>query len=271
MLDSSGTTRRSVLVAGGAAALAAACGSRKSTSTKKAAPKTYVLLHGAWHGGWCWKRVAEPLRAYGHHVYTPTQTGLGERSHLLSKEITLEVFVRDVVNVLEWEDLNNVVLVGHSLGGVSITGAADRVPHRLRHLVYLDSLILRNGESPFSVLPPDIVAARRNVAQESSGGVSMPVPDPKAFGVTKPSDVMWLKNRCTPHPLSTYEDSFRLKEPVGNRLPTTYIAVKPDYVPTATSRAFAKEQKDWRYVELEAGHDAMVTSPKSLTGILSGI
>lgn len=234
-------------------------------------PKTFVLLHGAWHGAWCWSKVAPALRAAGHVVYTPTQTGVGERSHLLSKDITLDTFVKDLVNVLEFEDLKDVVLVGHSFGGIGITGAADRVPSRIRHLVYLDSLILQNGQSPFSVLPPDVVAARRKLAQESSGGLSLPVPDPKAFGVTDPTDTAWLKAKCTPHPLSTYEDSLKLKGPVGNGLPATYVAVKPDYAPLVNSRAFAKAQKDWRYVEMDAGHDAMVTSPKSLIGLLLNV
>jgi pimeloyl-ACP methyl ester carboxylesterase len=265
------TTRRNFLTVAGASALTAACASTNTTSTSSNKPKTYVLLHGAWHGGWCWNRVADPLRAAGHKVYTPTQTGLGERSHLLSKDISLDVFVNDLVNVLEWEDLRDVVLVGHSFGGIAITGAADRVPQRIRHLVYLDSLILENGQSPFSVIPPDVVAARRKLAQDFSGGVSMPVPDPKAFGVTDPTDAAWLKAKCTPHPLSTYEAKLTLKGPVGNGLPATYIAVKPHYGPTAAARAFAQARKDWRYMEIDAGHDAMLTSPRAVLDILSAI
>jgi pimeloyl-ACP methyl ester carboxylesterase len=196
---------------------------------------------------------------------------VGERSHLLSKDITPDVFVKDLVNVLEWEDLTEVVLVGHSFGGIGITGAADRARSRIRHLLYLDSLIRVNGQSPFSVLPPDVVATRRNLAQEFSGGVSMPVPDPKAFGVTEPADVAWLKAKCTPYPLSIYENPLKLNGPVGNGLPATYIAVKPDYAPLSASRAFAKARSDWRYTAIEAGHDAMVTSPKALTDILLNI
>lgn len=264
-------TRREFLTMAGAGVLTAACATTGNLSAKSPSPKTYVLLHGAWHGGWCWKRVEQPLRDAGHRVYTPTQTGVGERSHLLAKDITLDIFVKDLVNVLEWEDLTDVVLVGHSFGGIGITGAADRVPSRIRQLVYLDSLILENGQSPFSVLPPDVVAARRKLAQEFSGGVSMPVPDPKAFGVTAPEDVAWLKSKCTPHPISTYENPLKLNRPVGNGLPAIYIAVKPDYAPLSASRAFAKAQSSWRYVEIEAGHDAMVTSPKALTDILLNI
>lgn len=264
-------TRRDFLAIAGAGVLAAACSTTGHLSAKSASPKTFVLLHGAWHGGWCWKRVEQPMRAAGHRVYTPTQTGVGERSHLLAKDITLDVFVKDLVNVLEWEDLTDVVLVGHSFGGIGITGAADRARSRIRHLVYLDSLILQNGQSPFSVLPPDVVAARRKLAQEFSGGLSMPVPDPSAFGVKEPADVAWLKSKCTPHPLSTYENPLNLNGPVGNGLPATYIAVKPDYAPLSASRAFAKTQPGWRYLEIDAGHDAMVTSPKALTDILMSI
>jgi pimeloyl-ACP methyl ester carboxylesterase len=233
--------------------------------------KNYVLLHGAWHGAWCWKHVARALRAAGHEVYTPTQTGLGERSHLLAKDIGLATFVRDVVNLLEWEDLKNVVLVGHSFGGIAITGAAGLVPERIRHLVYLDALILQDGQSAFSVVPSDIAAARRALAKASSGGVSIPVPDPRAFGVTDPSDAAWLKAKCTPHPLSTYEDRFKLHGPVGNNLPATYIAVKPDYAPLGAVREFARSQKHWSYLEMDAGHDAMITSPEALSRILLAV
>lgn len=232
---------------------------------------TFVLLHGAWHGAWCWKKVAPELRAAGHEVFTPTQTGLGERSHLLSRELTLATFVQDVVNVLEWEDLKQVVLVGHSFGGIGITGAADRVPGRIRHLVYLDSLIIESGQSPFSVLPPETVAARRQLAQEFSEGLSIPVPDPAAFGVTDAADVAWLKARFTPHPLSVYESVLTLTGPVGAGLPATYVAVKPDYAPLAASRTYAKARKDWRYMEISAGHDAMVTSPAAVVDLLLGI
>lgn len=133
----------------------------------------FVLVHGVWHGGWCWKRVAEILRARGHIVATPTQTGLGERSHLLSPSITLSVFVDDIVNHIKWEDLTNVVLVGHSFGGAAITGAADAVSERIAKLVYLDAAIMKDGETWFSLLPKELVKERIQAAKESSGGLSV--------------------------------------------------------------------------------------------------
>src|SRR5690606_11511219 len=138
---------------------------------KPASKSTFVLVHGAWHGGWCWSRVAERLRDSGHIVYTPTLTGLGERSHLLSHEITLQTFVNDVVNVLVWEDLNEVILVGHSFAGLVITGVADVVPERLNRLVYLDAFILESGVSTFDTLPAQVVAKMEAAAQLVPGAV----------------------------------------------------------------------------------------------------
>src|ERR1700686_5535843 len=175
--------------------------------------QTFVLVHGAWHGGWCWSRVADRLRAAGHHVFTPTQTGLGERKHLLSKDITLDTFTKDIANVIEAEELTNIVLVGHSFGGLAISGVADAMPERIRHLVYLDSLMVEGGKSPFDSLPPDVVAARRKAAEESSGGLSLPAPPPSAFGISDAKDTEWLKPRLTPQPLGTYTSALNIKGP----------------------------------------------------------
>ena len=270
-------SRRAFLGGAGAIALGAACshetaaGDQEAGESSDKARRTFVLLHGSWHGGWCWARVAEPLRALGHRVYTPTLTGLGERSHLLSKDVTLDTWITDLVNVLEWEDLTEVMLVGHSFAGVVITGAADRAPQRIGHLIYLDSLILRDGESAFSTFPPDVTAARRKLAEASPGGLSVAVPPPSVFGVTDPGDAAWVQAKCTPHPVATYENKMTLKNPVGNGKPATYIAMKPDFASTAPGRALAKAQPGWRYIELDGAHDAMVTTPQALTDVLLDI
>ena len=233
-----------------------------------ASPKTFVLLHGAWHGAWCWKKVAPLLRAAGHEVYTPTQTGLGERSHLLNASINLQTFAQDLVNVLTYNDLNNVVLVGHSFGGNAITAAAHRVPERIAHMVYLDALIPVSGKSVFSLLPPHAVQSRRDLAQKTSGGLTIPAPGADKLGVFDPVDAAWVEKYCTAHPIATYEDAIEFTGDPDNGLPTTYIAVTPHYAPTAQSRAYAQSRQDWRYLEIEAGHDAMVTSPKALAQML---
>ena len=126
---------------------------------------TYVLVHGAWHGGWCWQRVTPLLRAAGHEVLTPTLTGLGERSHLANSAIDLNTHIQDVVNVLEYEDLRKVILVGHSYGGMVITGVSERVPERLTHLVYLDAFVPRDGQSLLGFVGEPLRTAIQEQAQ----------------------------------------------------------------------------------------------------------
>jgi pimeloyl-ACP methyl ester carboxylesterase len=255
--------RRSFLAA---TALAAAVASPRRAAA--ASSKTYVLVHGAWHGGWCWSKVAAILRSRGHSVFTPTQTGLGERSHLLSKSITLDVFVEDIANVLRWEDLKDVVLVGHSFGGSAISGVADRMRDRVRQLVYLDAVTLGNGQSPFSMLPKEIVEVRTKAAQESSGGLSLPVPKAAAFGVTDQQQTAWVESHLTPHPLATYTSPLRLANKVGNDVPATYIVcVEPIYGPLQSSRDWVRAA-GWKTVEIRCGHDAMVIAPDRLADML---
>jgi pimeloyl-ACP methyl ester carboxylesterase len=249
-----------------------AAGAVSKAATAQNAGQTFVLVHGAWHGGWCWSRVADRLRAAGHQVFTPTQTGLGERKHLLSKDITLDTFTKDIVNVIEAEELSNIVLVGHSFGGLAITGTADAMPERIRHLVYLDSLMVEGGKSPFDSLPPDVVAARRKAAEETSGGLSLPNPPPSAFGVSDAKDTEWVKRRLTPHPLGTYTSTLNIKGPVGNNLPRTYIHCNnPVYAALQKSRDWVKAQQGWRWAEIATGHNAMVMAPDELTRMLIGV
>jgi pimeloyl-ACP methyl ester carboxylesterase len=131
--------------------------------------KTYVLVHGAWGGGWVWAPVAERLRGMGHRVFTPTLTGLGERRHLISRDITLDTWVEDIVNVFEFEELHDVILVGHSFGGIPITGVVDRIPDRIRRVIYLDAIVPQGGRSVVDTMPPEAAAARRREAQENGG------------------------------------------------------------------------------------------------------
>ena len=216
--------------------------------------RTFVLVHGAFHGGWCWRQVADRLRAHGHTVFTPTQTGCGERSHLMSAAITLDTFVDDIANVLIWEDLNQVVLVGHSFGGNAISGVADRMPERLRQLIYLDAAMLGNGQSMFDMLDPAVVAVRKQAIQ-ASGGLSVAVPPAAMFDILDPAQASAVQPRLTPHP-------------VANGLPAVYVQC------TAPVFAGLQPSRDWvrthgmKTVELAAGHDAMITAPELLSDLL---
>jgi pimeloyl-ACP methyl ester carboxylesterase len=262
--------RRDVLKTMAIAGLAAGAGG--AAARAQTAAQTFVLVHGAWHGGWCWSRVADRLRSAGHRVFTPTQTGLGERKHLLSKDITLDIFTKDIANVIEAEELSNVILVGHSFGGLAISGVADAMPERIRHLVYLDSLMVEGGKRPFDSLPPDVVAARLKAAEETSGGLSLPAPPPSAFGVSDAKDTDWVKRRLTPHPLGTYTSTLNIKGPVGNNLPRTYIhCTNPSYAALQASRDWVKAQQGWHWADIATGHDAMVMAPDELTRMLIGV
>ncbi len=230
----------------------------------------FVLVHGAWHGGWCWRDVGTRLRADGHTVFTPTMTGLGERAHLLNAQVGLSTFIDDVCAVIECEELTDVVLVGHSFGGPVISGVADRMPQRLRQLVYLDALIVQNGQSALGILPPQVQEERRQTIDPE--GLRMAMPSPDKFGVFAPEQAAWLQRRITPQPLKAYTEALSLQHPLGNGLPKTYIAVTaPWYAPLADIRAWVKAQPDWGWREIAAGHDAMVTAPDALAELLMDV
>src|ERR1700761_3204519 len=138
-----GNTRRQVL---GAVAAAVVTG-RNTVAEAQSPGRTFILVHGSWHGGWCWRRVSDQLQLKGHRVFCPTMTGLGERSHLLNKDINVSTHVTDIVNVIRWEDLSDVVLVGHSYGGMVISGVAEQIPDKVSSIVFLDAFMPENGES----------------------------------------------------------------------------------------------------------------------------
>lgn len=229
---------------------------------------TFVLVHGGYHGGWCWRPVADRLRRRGARVHTPTQTGAGERSHLLA-HARVDVFVEDLVGVLEAEELTDVVLVGHSFGGLSVTGAVDRVPDRVRSVVYLDGLLVENGRTAFDGIPAEIVAQRRAEAEEHDGVRCLRMAPAAAFGVTDPDDAAWLERRLTPHPIAVYDEPVRWTHPIGNGRPCRYVAMtEPWYPPLASSRDYARSRADWSWTEIATGHDAMITEPDLVADVL---
>ncbi|MDN5843879.1 MAG: alpha/beta fold hydrolase [Alcaligenaceae bacterium] len=234
--------------------------------------RNYVLAHGSWHGGWCWAPVAERLEAAGHRVFAPSHTGMGDRAHLLSRSITIDTFVQDLVGLIEAEDLRDVVLVGHSFAGVPITGVADRIPGRIARLVYFDSIVLESGQTAFSIYPHDEVQARIAAAGEASGGLAVPVPDPlpPVWGlIPGTSEYEWARRHLTPHPLGSYTTALTLQHPIGNGLPCTYIyCAAPSNPVLENSRALAKAQAGWDWIEIAAPHDAHITHPDMMAGIL---
>ena len=231
---------------------------------------TYVLVHGGHHGGWCYKNVARLLRNAGHEVYSPTLTGLGERRHLLSADVDLDMHIADVVGVLTVEDLRDVVLVGHSYGGMVITGVADRVPDRIKELVYLDAAHPGNGESLADVAV-QIMAICKQWVREIEGVELVTWPDtlqPEFFGVTDPVDIAWVRPRLQQHPWKCYTNKLRLQNEAAVRsLPRTDINC------TARLREFDDRRKAEllqasRAWDIDTGHDIMITEPEKLTQML---
>ncbi|AWN50797.1 alpha/beta hydrolase [Methylobacterium sp. 17Sr1-1] len=262
--------RRTALA--GVSALGAAALASGAAQAQGATPKTYVLVHGAYGGGWIWRDVAAGLRQQGHRVYTPTQTGLGERSHLLSRQITVDTHIEDVASLIAMEDLRDVILVGHSYGGMAVTGVADRMTDRIRHIVYLDALIPETGDTAFTILPAGMAEARRKTALEQGAGVALPVPGPEAFPIPAGPAKDWFMQRLRPHPIGTYESPVRLSKPAGAGLPVTYVAyTNPALASIEPSRQRAKAKAGWQYRELAVPHDVEVPNPEKVVEVLAGV
>jgi pimeloyl-ACP methyl ester carboxylesterase len=230
---------------------------------------TYVLVHGAWHGGWCWAKVARLLRDAGHEVYTPTLTGLGERAHLARPEIDLETHIQDVAAVLESEELRQVTLVGHSYGGMVVSGVAARTSGRIAQLMYLDAFVPEAGKSVLDYLGPERAQSMREVAQSQGEGWRVPPFTPERFGVTSQRDTEWLTKHLAPQPLRTFEQP--LAAVGGERLKRTYVyCSKPSMGAFDQVAERLRDDRKWSFHDVKTGHDAMVTAPGELARILMG-
>ncbi|HYG99441.1 MAG TPA: alpha/beta hydrolase [Terriglobales bacterium] len=233
----------------------------------------YVLVHGGFLGGWCWRAVATRLKAAGHGVTTPTLTGLGERCHLLTPEVDLQTHITDVVNALEFEDLHGVVLVGHSYSGFVITAVAECVPHRLSALVYVDALVPEQGRSYFDLRPPEVVQWFRSAADNHGRGWDIPcVFSPEMLGIDDPGMAEWVMKHLRPHPRRTLEQPFVGAGRVVNRLPKTYIvSVSPPSGAEYLEQAERARRLGWETFELPTGHLPMITQPDRLGELLQGV
>lgn len=229
-------------------------------------PVTFVLVHGAWHGGWCWKKLTPLLRAAGHELFAPTLTGLGERAHLLNPQVGLNTHIDDIVALLEYEDLHNVILVGHSYGSMVIAGVAERAASRLAHLVYLDAFVPQDGQSLLDTLPDAGESVRKNA--ETLGEGWMVPAGADTFGVTAAADVQWLTARLTPQPLKCFTEAVCLTNPAARALPHSYILCRQDNSSFFAVYAAQAERAGWHCYELRTGHDAMITVPEELANLL---
>ena len=232
-------------------------------ATPQQSRKMFVLVHGAWHGGWCWRDVAAILRSHGHLVYCPTLTGLGERKHLAQPSTNLSTHIADIANLLEYEETFGAILVGHSYGGLVISGAAARMPQHVGKLVYLDAILPVAGVSS----TPDKAKLDERRATAINGFL-MPPPEAGAvvFGID-PADgaaIAWVNRRLTPQPVESFAEPY----PVGLTPPSRprmYIrCTEPGFAMMAGFAEEARHDPSWTYRELATGHDAMVSMPQPL-------
>jgi pimeloyl-ACP methyl ester carboxylesterase len=231
---------------------------------------TYVLVHGGGHGGWCYQRVARRLRAAGHEVHAPSLTGLGEREHLLGPHVDLHLHARDVAALIEVEDLGDVILVGHSYGGMVITGAADLVTDRVGRLVFLDAANPVNGQSLMDVAGPVIEMVRPfGEVRDGLELVLLPAPDAGLlYGVTDPDDLAWMAERLSPHPWQCFEQRLDLQHEAALWAIPQFHIVCTETLATRDPELMGKARAEGRLWDIDTGHDLMITEPDAVTQAL---
>jgi pimeloyl-ACP methyl ester carboxylesterase len=216
-------------------------------------------------------RVAEPLRRRGHRVFPLTLTGLGERAHLLTHEVGLETHVQDVLSTLFFEDLHEVILVGHSYGGMVVEVVADRAPTRIRHRLHFDSLVPHDGESAVDLITEERRAEIFELAMRFGDGWLLPARRGiERLGITDPADVAWLEPRLTPHPLKSMTDKARISGAAA-AIPKSYIRCTAKLRPSPSAMPPWSRTPGWRIFELPTGHDAMVTDPEAVIAIFEEV
>jgi pimeloyl-ACP methyl ester carboxylesterase len=236
-----------------------------------------VLIHPAWFGGWCWRKLVPLLEAEGHEVHTPTLTGLGERAHLAHRGVDLHTHITDIVEMLEFEDLHEVVLGGNSSAGMVITGVAERVPDRIAELVYIDAFVPEHGQCLIDLVAPDRRAAMERLVETEGDGWLLPrfAPPPweqfvqQSWEVTDPEDLAWLLPRLRPTPFGHFTTQLPRGNPAAARLPRTYVRSSrwphPGFDHFART---AERELGWRLRRLDASHLAYITSATDLAAVL---
>lgn len=230
---------------------------------------TFLLTHGAWHGGWCWRRLHDILVREGHRVFCPTLTGLGERRHLLHPDVSLDTHIEDVIAVTVAEEIADIVLIGHSYGGAVVTNVADRMPDSLRALVFLDAYIARDGESIIDADPPERQQAIRSRIEETGQGPVLPCPPAVIYGLRSEADREWVDRRQTPHPAATYTQKSTITGAWRTVPKLVYIATtgfsQSDFRDISASLA---EDDAFVRAEIDSGHDAMIDAPADLAALV---
>jgi pimeloyl-ACP methyl ester carboxylesterase len=257
-------TRRTAIGAASAGLTALGGTAAMAQTTRR---KTFVLIHGAYHGGWCWRRVADLLEGAGHKVYAPSLTGNGDRSHLLSPAITLDTQITDIANLAIWEDLTDICLVPHSFGGWAVSGALEIIHDRVGSIVFVDAFKPADGERGIDWISP---YSRKAMEEAVARGEAGRAPPPGKTFTVNAKDIPWIEAKMTAQPNGTAMQPIKLsgkREAIAKK---TYIRV-PKYPHAAFDRALAecRADKTWQtFVNDSSGHDIMIDEPAWLADIL---
>lgn len=266
-------SRRTVLMAsaGGVALATAASAVGAGMAHAQSGPrKTFVLIHGSWHGGWCWRPVVNILEGNGHKVYAPSLAGLADRSHLLAPTVNLDTHITDIVNLFKWEDIENACLVGHSYAGWPLSGAAEKLEGKITSIVFVDAFLPENGQRHVDLTSEAQRKTMLEAVERKEAG--RPVPKAEAFKIIDPKNTAWVQSKMTPHPTATAASVAALTG-ARDRIPRkTYIRAT-GYPQANFDRYYAacKADNSWKTFEFapsESGHDVMVDAPQRLAEIL---
>ena len=254
-------TRRTILTGSAAAASALA-----APAAAQAAPRSFVLVHGAWHGGWCWRRVADRLERQGHKVYAPSLTGLGDRSHLIRTRPTVTTHIDDIANIIRFEDLQRVILVGHSYGGIVISGVAEKAQKQIASIVFLDAFVPENGATIMSMSRQGLRDSVNAAIKRGEFGIP---PASAAYFNVNERDRAFVDRKCTPQPIGTYNDPVKLTGAREKIAKKTYIRAK-GFNSAGFDAIAARLRADpgWHVNDMPCGHDAMIDMPDRLTELL---
>ncbi len=232
--------------------------------------RTFLLCHGAWGGGWSWKKMHALMQAAGHKLLAPNYTGLGDRIHLANPDVGLGIHITDIVNVIKYEDLHDIVLLGHSYGGMVATGVADCARDLINQIIYLDAFVPRDGQSLFDFLPQ---SERQRMRDGAAAGDNWRIPPNPTPPDTPPEDIEWLNARRAYMPIKCFETKLKLTHGETD-LPRSYIYCSRKQAGADPFAQFAKRLKDdslWRYFEMDASHSPNVTAPAALMKVLQEI
>lgn len=227
----------------------------------------FVLVSGAWHGGWCYKQLAQELRNFGHQVYAPSYTGLADRQHLINGSVNLSTHIKDIINLIEFEELSNVTLVGHSYGGFIITGVADNIPSRISALVYVDAFVPQNSQSQFDLMPPEYCQTFLELTTQ--GFLVSPLPA-ESFNLLKDENCQMIKSKLTPHPLGCFLEKISLTDKHKEIKNLNYV-ISENWGKNVFGKLYNQlaNTPNWNVTTFPCGHEVMIDLPKEFAQFLN--